>query len=516
MRRDKRSPNAAMPRVNGRSTPIVQLFTGVLLILTMAAAAAAAESAQSLYSRGLVQFHRQRYAEALTLFEQAVAADPQDAYARYYRGVTYLQLKRVDDAIADLQFVIETRPDIEQAQLEVGVALVEAERFEAAIPHLQRARDALPQQAARASLFLGIAHLRLGQNQDARAAFERAAGDSEIVHTARYYQGVIDYLDERWPQAQVHFRYVADAKPGSKIGAEALRYLEQMQTDSGPSYSLYAVEGLEYDSNVAIAPIDDDAKLRQGVDDQAAGRFVLGAGGVYVPWRNDWAQLSLGYDFFQSLHFELDEFDMQDHRPSVQLAGQKGAFSFGVFARYDFYLMDWDAFLQQGVGVPFVAYDIGELGRSELFVRLRFRDFLDNPYNGVLDAWNYGPGVRQVFNLGTPQRSAWIGYRFDREDTINHDGDAFAYDGHEVGTGMTWLLGERFRTDIGYAFRHEEYDAASGGRTDLVHLPVAAFWFALSEHWSITLAYLGTFNESDKEDFDYQRHIGSLTIAVTI
>ncbi len=511
--RDK-AGDARSLRGGDRRATAVGLFVGVLLAMSPAIAAAT-ESAQTLYSHGLVEFHRQRYAKALAFFEQAVAADPQDAYAQYYRGVTSLQLHRVDEAIADLRTVIETRPDIDQAQLELGVALVEKEQFAEAIPYLERAQEALPPQAARASLFLGVAHLRLGQNDEARAAFERAAGDSEIVPTARYYQGVIDYLDERRPQAQAHFQYVIDAKPGSKIAAEAQRFLDEMQTEGGRSYDLYAVEGLEYDSNVAIAPLDDDAKLRQGVDDQAAGRFVLGAGGVYVPWRTDWAQLSLGYDFFQSLHFELDEFDMQDHRPSVQLAGQKGAFSFGVFARYDFYLLDWDAFLQQGVGVPFVAYDIGEIGRSELFVRVRRRDFLDNPYNGVLDSWNYGPGVRHVFNLGTPQRIGWIGYRFDREDTLFHAGDAFGYDGHEVGTGVTWLLWDGLRTDIAYAFRHEDYDAASGGRTDKVHLPVAAFWYALNEHWSITLAYLGTFNESNKEDFDYQRHIGSLTIAVT-
>jgi hypothetical protein len=205
---------------------------------------------------------------------------------------------------------------------------------------------------------------------------------------------------------------------------------------------------------------------------------------------------------------------MQNHRPSVQLAGQKDALSFGAFARYDFYLLDFDAFLQQGIAVPFVAYDFGDPGRSELFMRVRRRDFLDSPFNGVLDSWNYSPGVRQVLNLGTNERSAWIGYRFDREDTLFSDGDAFAYDGHEVGVGATMLLASRVRTDVAYAFRHEDYDPASGGRTDLVHLPVVALWMSLNENWSVTLAYFGTFNDSNKTDFDYQRQIGSLSITV--
>jgi hypothetical protein len=364
-------------------------------------------------------------------------------------------------------------------------------------------------------LFLGLAHLRLEQPEVARSDFERAAADPELLPTARYYQGVLDYLGQRWADAQAHFEYVVAARPGTEIAAESQRFLKRLEARQSVPISLYATTGLEYDSNVAIVPIDDAAQVRQGVSDEGDGRVIIGAGGVYAPWYNDWAQLSVGYDFFQSLQFDLTKFDLQNHRPSVQLAGQLGAFRFGTFARYDYYLLSRRRkFLQQGTVVPFVSYDAGTFGRTELYFRARRRDFLRAPYSGVLDAWNYGPGLRQVIDLGSSQRSAWIGYRFDREDTLSSGGDGFAYDGHEIGVGTSWVIAEAYRADITYTFRYEDYAAASGGRSDYVHLPIAALRWDISEHWAVTLAYLGTFNDSNQSDFEYNRHIASLSVTV--
>lgn len=489
------------------------MFVGVLLAVAPAGMSAA-ENAQTLYSRGLARFHIQQYSEALALFEQAVAVDPQDPYARYYRAVTYLQLQRLPEAITDLRTVLAARPDITQAQLEMGVALVQAEQFGEAISYLERAQQVLPAQTARAAFFLGVAHLRLGQYDAARGDFERAASDPELRPSARYYEGVLDYIAQRWPQAQASFEYVIATRPGTEIGGEAHHFLDRMGARQTTPYHLYGTAGLEYDSNVVIAPLDEAAKLRQGVSKQSDGRVILGAGGAGVLWRNNWAQLSLGYDFFQSLQFDLHDFNLQDHRPSVQFAGKQGPFRFGLFARYDFYLLGNQRFLQQGTGVPFVSYDEGDVGRTELFLRLRRRDFLRQPYSGVLDSWNYAPGLRQVFNLGTPQRTISIGYRFDRDDTLFAGGDAFAYDGHEIDVGLSWAIGDPYSLDFAYAFRYEDYAPASGGRVDRVHLPIAAFRWNINDRWGMTLAYLGTWNDSNRVDFDYERHIASLSIAV--
>jgi hypothetical protein len=101
-------------------------------------------------------------------------------------------------------------------------------------------------------------------------------------------------------------------------------------------YQLYGGTGLEYDSNVVLAPLDGEVAV--GFGTQADGRAIFLAGGRYQIWRAQHVQLGVGYDFFQSLHFELTEFNMQDHRPSLAVTGAVGLVDGGVLGAYDYYL----------------------------------------------------------------------------------------------------------------------------------------------------------------------------------
>jgi len=43
------------------------------------------------------------------------------------------------------------------------------------------------------------------------------------------------------------------------------------------------------------------------------------AGGRYRPWRSGAVQRSLGYELYQSLHFALSDFNLQEHLPGALL-----------------------------------------------------------------------------------------------------------------------------------------------------------------------------------------------------
>ena len=103
------------------------VLAALVACLLIAAAAGAAQHSEQLYSRGLVEFHAGRYADAFRLFDDAVHADPQDVQALYYRGVTGARLGDFRAAVNDLRAVLTMRPDLDQAALELGVALVEAD-----------------------------------------------------------------------------------------------------------------------------------------------------------------------------------------------------------------------------------------------------------------------------------------------------------------------------------------------------------------------------------------------------
>ena len=97
---------------------------------------------------------------------------------------------------------------------------------------------------------------------------------------------------------------------------------------------------------------------------------------------------------------------------------------------------------------------------------------------------------------------------------MNRAGNLFAYDGHEVSGGVGWALPAAITAQLEYAFRHERYAHQSAGRRDEEHQLVFAADKSLSDNLSLTLAYLGTFNNSNQPLYNYDRHIVSLSVGV--
>jgi Tfp pilus assembly protein PilF len=509
------------------------LIVAAVMLLIRIPAGASQEKAEILYSRGLVEFHANRFDRALELFREAVVANPHDAYARYYVGVTRGRLGDYEGAVEDLRAALVDNPALNEAALELGAALVELGRYEEALGPLQQAQgDA--RVTGQASLFLGLAQLRLGRDEEARVNFDRAAAaDPELRVSGRYYQGVAAYRAGRLHEAEGHFEAVIADRPGSEMGREAERFLLAVRTNRVQSYDLFGSVGFEYDSNVPL--VTQDKNIAAVVGDQADGRATLSAGGRYAPVRTETFTFSLGYDFFQSLHFDLDNFDLQNHRAGAQVAWRLGDFRLGLLGRYDYYLISrhFDSFLQEATAFPWVGY-VFSGGRTEVFYRMRYRDFLDHDFD-VRDAFNHAPGIRQVIEVVDPDRYVFFGYRYDREDptrsgqvstgggqTVNPN--AFAYNGQEADAGVSWAFPADIVGEFSYAYRNERYDNASEQpsnavifkerRRDNVHHFTVVAAKDLMQHLRLRLAYFGTINDSNQNEFQYDRHIGSVALEV--
>ena len=493
--------------------PVVIAF---LVLLLPCGRASASEQSTRLSARGLVEFHAGRYSQALPLFDQAVAADAGDAYARYYRAVTRGRLHDLNGAIADFRAALAAKPDFDQAALELGVALVQTGAYTEAIPWLQQAQR-IPEADAQASLFLGLAQLRLGQLEAARTNLQRAEKDPQQRLAARYYEGVVAYRSGDRQQAERLFTEVVQNSPESDVKHEAALFLQALRGRPARAFSLYGTAGFQYDSNVALAPGNETIKQETGISRQEDGRITLGAGVTYAAWQRDRTELSLGYEFFQSLHFRVTEFNLQDNGPSVQLVSSAGPFQFGILGRYDYYLLSTDSFLQEGTVLPWFAV-LEDRGRSEIFYRMRRRDFIKQAY-WVRDAFNHAAGVRQFYYIGSPDRSVFVGYRFDREDPVhgNADSEQYGYDGHEVSGGLAWALPAAIAAEASYAYHYQNYTITDltlpgSGRHDDEHDIVFLARRGLTEHLTLIAGYFGTINNSNDQRFDYERHIGSVAV----
>jgi hypothetical protein len=291
----------------------------------------------------------------------------------------------------------------------------------------------------------------------------------------------------------------------------------------------------EYDSNVTLGPAQT---IPGSVSGQGDGRASLNAGAYWTPLHWGRASLSVGYEFFQSLQFHLTSFNLEDHRPAVQVQYDFDLVSIGVLGRYDYYLLGGDSYLSEFTGMPWASLHEEGLGRTEIYGRVQGRDF-KGPYNVLNGVYTF-VGVRQFLDLGNASRQIWLGYQLGNTDMQDSDNptqqlhrDQYQYSSQAAEIGLRLPLPYEILGQLAYRYEFQNYGPYSGcfpdqdtapcnlsgltKRQDNDHRVILSLERPLPELWdhlSVVAAYFGTFNDSNKSLFTYDRNIGSLALQV--
>jgi Tfp pilus assembly protein PilF len=505
-------------------------LAAVFAILAIAPAASASDrgKAERLYTKGLAELHAGNGEAAVKLFDEAVAADPKDVRGLYYRALGNGHLGRYEAAVADLRVVVAANdPAIERDRLELGYALFKLEKYDEAAVELELATKK-GRNPAEAYMMLGIVETRRGNHDAARAALAKVENlDPQKAVPARYYQGVAAFRAGDNDAAVEQFTWVSTNGGDSPYAKEAAEFLERIEDGGTKPYRLYGGLAFEYDSNVALAPGDDLAATAIGVSDEDDGRAVLTAGGQFLAAATANFHLSLGYDFLQTLHFDLEEFNVQTHRIGGQGEYFWGPVSLGLAAGYEHSFLDDESLLDGGMVLPWIRVDEGALGYSELYYRMRARDYTLFPYSPQRDSVNHAVGARQFFSLGSRDRNIIVGYRYDNDIAMSPRvpegldfneplGNQWDYSGHQFEAGLGWAFDEDLRAGLVYAYKLEDYSDASSddsnGRDDDEHQVITRVEKRVHEYIWVAASYIFVANESDKTLYDYTRHITSLGV----
>ncbi len=523
-----------------------------LLLLAAASDASATTRSQQLYAKALIPFHAQRWEEARQLLDEAVAADPNDAVAAYYRGLANARLGFPDKAIKDIEHALAVRPDLQPAVLDLGILYFETGQYPAAQEWLQRAYTQ-PANRFSAAFFLGLTTLRLGDAKGAQALFAEAAKDPALRQSAQYYQAVAALRAGDTTGGRALLEQVRAGPADTETAQIAKQYLAApppvaAAAAAAAPWSVYADGGFGYDSNVTLTP--DNVSIAPGknlvdcyttvdvmgvptcvpldTEGEMDGFFAVALGGTYRLFAVDMGQGSIGYNFYQSVHFQTPSFDLQNHEVRLDLSSTHyGMFQFGVSGFYDFYLLDYASFYQQGRGVPWVTLFEGQVAATQVYYQIIGQDFLGsinsppsnpgysvrNPFNPFRDAINNALGLRQFFLLGAPDRYMSIGYQWDNNDPTSRDGTDFAYYDNIFDIRVDFGVFDWARGTVGYAVDLQEYKEPnsrtnfSKRRHDVDNQVVVRFVRDITPYLSADLAYFGVFNISNIPDFQYDRNI---------
>lgn len=470
------------------------------------------------YARGLVPFAQGNWEAAYQLFDQAARADPADVEALYYRGVAAARLGQWNVAIRDIESAVALRSDLRGAALDLGIIHFELQQFDEAERWLARAYER-PHDRFTAALFLGLNRYRRGDNPGAREFLADAEKDPKLRPTARYYTALTLLREQQDGAARQLLGEVSRAHPGSEVGEVAARYLAGGTASARDAaerrWSAHGSVGFEYDTNVPLAADDSDIQKTRSIGDESDGRARLSAGGRYRVWDDDSVQVGLGYDFYQSIHFDLTDFDLQGHRARLDLVMPRGRFRAGVTGLYDFYALDYRSYFQEGSGIPWLAFFFDETNATQIYYALRGRDYFRDPFEPYLDSINNAVGVRQLIGIGGTDRILRVGYRFDDNNPPSKDGDDFQFQGHQLDVELALPVPHLVDAELGYAFRLEDYESGNSRSPDGFRRHDHSHQFAVRlerevfSHWFATFAYVGALHGSNLPEFEYDRHVVS-------
>src|SRR5438093_1289287 len=133
---------------------------GCSLALLLPSLGRATEQAELEYAKGIVEYGKGNYLEALEHFRTVVDLTPADANARFYLGLTQIRLGEFSAAIPHLEKALQLDPSLQYAHYQLGLSYFQEQRYPEALKELQSAAQFDPQNAA-AQFYQGYALYQL-------------------------------------------------------------------------------------------------------------------------------------------------------------------------------------------------------------------------------------------------------------------------------------------------------------------------------------------------------------------
>ena len=220
------------------------------------------------------------------------------------------------------------------------------------------------------------------------------------------------------------------------------------QANDDNPFSAEVSAGLEYSSKIAIDELD-------AVADSGDVAALLGVELGYELDLTSKTKFDVTYSFSQSLHEELEQFDLRSHFGVVNVSQDFGKVDAGLSYRYLDASLDGSGFMDYAQVAPYLTALIG----TKMFVRAEYgqadKEFdVDTVRNADVESI----GADWYFFLDGPRSYVLVGYRADEHDAVSpehvYDQDNFKL--HYV--KRFDLFGSKGKFNIGLRLENRDYE----------------------------------------------------------
>lgn len=364
---------------------------------------------------GIVAFQEQRYADALDHFASAHA---DNATAAYYRGLCKLRLGQYQEAANELEPLRGQKGVPAALDFDLSIAMIEAGRTSEGMQLLEGYVAANPENSAAKT-----------------------------------------QLDEAL-QRQATARSRPPVSPQSAAPAGCVAFDDVMSDPEASPLRLTFLTGYLYDSNIVLAP--EFSGLGSNINRNDSS-WVFALFGDYALVQEEDLVIGLIGSVFQSVQFNLDEFNATNLVGGFYANKAVDSFIFGVNYQYNYTALQGDKFLGDNRLVLNGSYLEDDFGHTTVYYEYDHNDF-NTP--ALLPAQRRtadvnAVGVTQAVYLFEGTGRFFAGYRFGVADA---EGSDFDFDSHmvtariELPIESSWsvLANTLFDAEIRYFF--DRYD----------------------------------------------------------
>jgi len=482
----------------------------LLLPLPATALGQPQDDGRAYFDFGFFSFEDGDYQEAEANFLKALEIEPDNAFYLQYLAKTYLKMERTQEAMTACRKAMRIDPHL--ADIKYDMAYVHYKMSD-----YKSAGDLFSQIAAEEPANV-LAHYHAGiswfkQNRFGRAVayFLEAAELSPTVKTNGSYYAAICYQKTGQTQKALDaFRYVEKHAQSQNLRESAVKWIEAIEKGqkARKPYSLYLKVGGQYDDNVRLEPLDEDIYADE--DDAALiGHFM----GSYNVVNRQAFVLGAGYSHYQSWYDDLDEYDMTGSTLNVFARYQIAPLTLGLSFLPSYYWVDEDSYLRQYQLRPEVMWRISD----DLLGRLSYR-YNDKAYFDDEDRDGHGHEafLDLYYNIFDKKCRLSGGIGYEDNDAAHPDYD---YGEFKSRLGLSVDGPWRLAFSVTGKYAQKQYDSEDSyydvERDDDKYTASASIARPIYfDGLRLMLEHRYTKNDSNIEDYDYERNVSTLAITL--
>lgn len=302
------------------------------------------EKGRGYYDLGVFAYEDGDFITAETNLKKALDLEPDKPFYHQYLGKTYLAMEQYEKARLSLTRAWDLDPELSGIKFDLGTLYYKLKDYSEAAKFFLEVTEEEPDNVL-ANYLGGISLYKQGQYKKALDLFLVSSDKSPTVKTNGYFYAGICYIQlGDFNRAKEHLEYARDNAKTENLRESSIEWLasiKDMKEDLKPW-------GLTFRAGY----ISDDNFLREPsygniYTDEADNYFGLYFNGYFNLINKNPFKLGIGYEHLETMHDDLDEYDMRVMIPKAYLEYLYSSFRFSI--NYFLYksLIDSNDYLRQ-------------------------------------------------------------------------------------------------------------------------------------------------------------------------